>query len=47
MIGEYVWDSIVSCPARARAPSSEKWSGEQSRISWAYSPKRYKTNEIA
>ena len=26
---------------------SEKWSGEQSRISWAYFPKEVNTNEIA
>ena len=29
------------------APPSEKWSGERSRISWAYYPKRVMTNEIA
>ena len=28
-------------------PPGEKWSGERSRISWAYPPKRWKTNEIA
>ena len=28
-------------------PGGEKRSGEQSRISWAYSPKQWKTNEIA
>ena len=28
-------------------PPSKKRSGEQSRISWAYSPKVVKTNEIA
>ena len=35
--------SLVPTP---RAPPSEKRSGERSRISWAYSPKRWKTNEI-
>ena len=30
-----------------RVPPSEKRSGERSRISWAYSPKWWKTNEIA
>ena len=25
-----------------RAPPGEKWSGERSLISWAYSPKRWK-----
>ena len=30
-----------------RAPPGEKRSGERSRIFWAYSPKRWKTNEIA
>ena len=28
-------------------PPGEKWSGERSRISWAYSPKQWKTNEMA
>ena len=28
-------------------PPAEKRSGEQSQISWAYSPKLVKTNEIA
>ena len=32
---------------RPRAPPGEKWSGERSRISWAYYPKRVMTNEIA
>ena len=36
--------SLVPTP---HAPPGEKWSGERSRISWAYSPKRWKTNEIA
>ena len=36
--------SLVPTP---RAPPGEKRSGEQSRISWAYSPKWWKTNEIA
>ena len=36
--------SLVSSP---RVPPGEKRSGEQSRIPWAYSPKRWKTNEIA
>ena len=30
-----------------RVPPGEKRSGERSRISWAYPPKRWKTNEIA
>ena len=30
-----------------RTPPGEKRSGEQSQISWAYSPKWWKTNEIA
>ena len=29
---------VVSCPS-PRAPPSENWSGEQSRICWAYYPK--------
>ena len=29
------------------APPGEKRSGKRSRISWTYSPKRWKTNEIA
>ena len=37
--------TLVSCPARA--PLGEKLSGKWSRISWAYSPKQWKTNEIA
>ena len=32
---------------RPRAPPGEKRSGERSRISWAYYPKRVMTNEIA
>ena len=36
--------SLVSRP---RAPPGEKRSGERSRISWAYYPKRVMTNEIA
>ena len=36
--------SLVPSP---RAPPGDKRSGEQSRISWAYSPKRWKSNEIA
>ena len=35
---------------RARSklfPPGEKWSGERSQISWAYSPKQWKTNQIA
>ena len=35
--------SLVPTP---RAPPGEKRSGKWSRISWAYSPKRWKTNEI-
>ena len=36
--------SLVPTP---RTPPGEKRSGERSRISWAYSPKWWKTNEIA
>ena len=32
---------------RPRAPPGKKWSGEQSQISWAYSLKVVRTNEIA
>ena len=32
---------------RLHTPPGEKRSGEQSRISWAYSPKVVRTNEIA
>jgi len=35
--------SLVTSPC---VPPGEKRSGEQSRISWAYSPKQWKTNEI-
>ena len=35
--------SLVPTP---RATPGDKRSGEQSRISWAFSPKRWKTNEI-
>jgi len=42
---EVMWlSSLVSSP---RAPPGKKRSGERSRIPWAYSPKRWKTNEIA
>ena len=37
-------DSLVPRP---RAPPGERRSGERSRISWAYYPKRVMTNEIA
>ena len=37
----------VSLVPRPRAPPGEKRSGEQSRIPWAYYPKRVMTNEIA
>ena len=40
----YCTASLVPTP---RAPPGEKRSGEWSQISWAYSPKRWKTNEIA
>ena len=43
-LSQLYWASLVSSP---RAPPGEKRSGERSRISWAYSPKRWKTNEIA
>ena len=36
--------SLVTSP---RAPPGEKWSGEGSRISWAYYPKAVRTNQIA
>ena len=36
--------SLVPSP---RAPPGEKRSGQQSRISWDYSPKVVRTNEIA
>ena len=39
-----VSSSLVSSPC---APPGEKRSGERSEIPWAYSPKRWKTNEIA
>ena len=40
---------MVGCSLvpRPRAPPGEKRSGERSRISWAYYPKRVITNEIA
>ena len=37
----------ISLVPRPRAPPGEKQSGEQSRFSWAYSPKVVRTNEIA
>ena len=37
--------NIVLCPACA--PPGEKWSGELSQISWAYSQKVVRTNEIS
>ena len=40
----FQWPSLVPWP---RAPPGEKRSGEQSRNSWAYYPKRVMTNEIA
>jgi len=40
-------EAIPSLVPTPRAPPGEKRSGERSRISWAYSPKRWKTNEIA
>ena len=36
--------SLVPLP---RVPHGEKRTGERSRISWAYYPKRVMTNEIA
>ena len=42
--GAWTKCSLVPTP---RTPSGEKRSGERSQISWAYSPKRWKTNEIA
>ena len=45
--GSYTWymyiSSLVTSP---HVLPSEKQSGEQSQISWAYSPKCWKTNEI-
>ena len=38
---------LSSLVLRPRAPPGEKRSGERSRISWAYYPKRVMTNEIA
>ena len=38
---------LVLCPALRAAPLSEKRSGEQSPISWDYSQKVVRTNEIA
>jgi len=35
--------SLVPTP---RAPPGEKQSDERSQIFWAYTPKRWKTNEI-
>ena len=39
--------TVSSLMPRPRAPPSEKRSGEQSQISWAYYPKQVMTNEIA
>ena len=39
----YLRYSLVPSP---RVPLGEKWSGEQSQISWAYTPKVVRTNEI-
>ena len=44
------WKNLGSCTSLVptpRTPPGEKRSGERSQISWAYSPKRWKTNEIA
>ena len=46
-----IWDICKGRVCRfvphPRAPLGEKWSGERSRISWAYYPKQVMTNEIA
>ena len=39
--------AVYSLVLRLHVPPGEKWSSEQSRISWAYSPKVVVTNEIA
>ena len=38
--------SVISLVPTPCAPPGEKRSGEWSQISWAYSTKRWKTNEI-
>ena len=38
---------MTSLVSRPHAPPGEKWSGERSRISWAYYPNVVMTNEIA
>ena len=38
---------VLSLVPTLHAPPGEKRSGERSRISWAYSPKWWKINEIA
>ena len=37
---------VTSLVSNLRMPPSERQSGEQSQISWAYSPKAVRTNEI-
>ena len=41
------WRRPASLVPTPRAPPGKKQSGEQSRISWTYSLKQWKTNEIA
>ena len=45
----YVFECLTSTLLQftSLVPPSEKQSGEQSRISWAHSPKVVRTNEIA
>jgi len=43
-VGRYKMPSLVPT---LHTPPGKKRSGEQSRFSWAYSPKVVKTNEIA
>ena len=44
---QYISLMHVSLVPTRCVPPSEKWSGECSRISWAYSQKLVKTNDIA
>ena len=45
--GVYNGSCMCSLVPQLHVPPSKKRSGERSRISWAYSPKVVKTNEIA
>ena len=44
---EWYMKNLPSLMPTPHVPPGEKRSGERSQISWAYSPKRWKTNEIA